>query len=45
LPGDGILQIEELIENIHVINTHIQHSSDLMAAFKLFDRKGEGFIR
>ncbi|ELT99096.1 hypothetical protein CAPTEDRAFT_228966 [Capitella teleta] len=43
--GDGELQIEELIENIHVINTHIQYREDLMEAFKIFDRKGEGYIR
>lgn len=43
--GDGKLQVDELLDNIHIINTHIQHREDLMAAFKVFDRKGEGYIR
>lgn len=43
--GDGILQIEELLQNIHVIHAHSMKSDQLMTAFKKFDIRGEGYIR
>ena len=43
--GDGHLTIEELIENIHVINTHSLCGEEIMEAFTQLDLNGDGVIR
>lgn len=43
--GDGLLQIEELLANIHVIHSHSMRSTQLMAAFQKFDINKQGFLR
>lgn len=43
--GDGKLQIQELLDNIHVLHDHNVHREDLMEAFKRFDTDGNGYIR
>jgi len=43
--GDGKLQIEELLENVHILYAHSLRSKELMAAFKKFDGNGDGYIR
>ncbi|KAI0228989.1 hypothetical protein LSAT2_020572 [Lamellibrachia satsuma] len=43
--GDGVLQIEELLENIHVIQAHSIHKHEMMDAFERFDTNKDGYIR
>ena len=44
-PGNGRLDISELIDNINVIYAHSIHGESLMRAFKILDPKDTGFIR
>ncbi|KAK2155054.1 hypothetical protein LSH36_250g00022 [Paralvinella palmiformis] len=42
---DGKLSIDELIANLHVINAHSLRGDEILEAFKVFDKNGDGFIR
>ncbi|KAK2142366.1 hypothetical protein LSH36_965g01028 [Paralvinella palmiformis] len=43
--GDGHLQIEELMDNLHVLYQHAIHRDELMTAFNTFDINKDGYIR
>ena len=44
-PGDGHLEVDELIDNLDVVNFHCFYGDELMAQFKAIDYDGDGSIR
>ncbi len=44
-PGDGRLEIDELMRSLHIINAHSLRGPELRKAFETFDTNGDGYIR
>ena len=42
--GDGRLTIREIVDNAHILHEHSLHGDELMNAFKVFDKNGDGHI-
>ena len=43
--GDGKLQIDELLDNWEVLCHHSVFGKEMMEAFKVLDKNGDGWIR
>ena len=42
---NGKLEVNELLDNMHILHAHSQNREELIHAFKVFDKNKDGFIR
>ena len=45
IADNGKLEVNELLNNMHILNAHSLNKEQLMHAFKMFDANGDGAIR
>ncbi len=45
VPGDGELEVKEMMQNIEVLNFHCFYGKELMREFRRIDTDGDRFIR